>query len=130
MNKRFEKLVEIAKALRPYKQNYRCFHVAFILDKKKIESIGWNDGTKTHPDILKYPYNIDSKVHAEFNAIKKMKRRECKGKTMVVIRVGMDNKLMNSKPCKGCQSFIEECKIDKVYFSTNEEKIILMNRKK
>lgn len=121
MKTKFDKLVEIARALKPLKQNYRVFHVAFVIKKKKIYTIGWNDITKTHPHTVKYPYNPDSKIHAELSATLKLKKKDCSDFTLVVLRLDKFNTLKNSKPCKGCAAFLKDFNFDEIWYSTNEQ---------
>jgi deoxycytidylate deaminase len=120
MNRKFHKLIEIACALKPAKQTHESyFHVAFILNKKAIVSIGWNDTNKSHPATKKYPYHQLSKIHAEMSAILKMKGKDCSHLTLVVIRLNAKNELKNSKPCKGCQAMITENNFSKVWYSND-----------
>lgn len=121
MKNKFNKLVEIATALKPLKQNYRCFHTAFVIKRKKIYSIGWNDASKTHPHTIKYPYNPDSKIHAELMAVLKLKKKDCSGLTLVVLRLDRFNHLRNSKPCKGCAAFLKDFNFDEIWYSTNDQ---------
>jgi tRNA(Arg) A34 adenosine deaminase TadA len=129
MNKKYKKLIEITKALRPKKKTTnRYFHAAFILHNKKILSIGWNNTTKSHPSIKKYPYHEFAGTHAEMAAIIKMKRQDCDGMTMIVIRVNKNGDLRNSKPCAGCRALIAEKHFDEVWFSTENNSFEKLNQ--
>ena len=91
----FPKLVEIAKALYPYK-TVRCHHVSIVLDKNRIISIASNSH-KTHPDNLKYPkYNRqgnDISAYkgscSEFLALKNIERT----RRLVLVNIRIDNNL-------------------------------------
>lgn len=119
MIKKFSKLVQIAVALKPMKQTHSFFLVAFILSKKTILSIGWNDTLKSHPSTKKYPYHKLAKTHAEMSAILKMKGRDCRRMKLVVLRLDSQNNLCNSKPCLGCQAMIAENNISDVWYSND-----------
>lgn len=120
--KKFKKFVEIAIAMKPVYKKHRYFHVAFVLDKKKIIAIGWNNVYKTHPKINKYPYHPDAKLHAEMSAILKLRWIGLNDMTLVVLRLDSKNMLKNSKPCKGCQALINEVGIAKVWYSDEDQK--------
>ncbi len=71
---------------------------------------------KTNPNLsayTEYPY-----VHAEQNAILAAGADNTDGCSMLVVRVGADGNLRNSKPCDVCQRFIRDAGIRRVFFST------------
>lgn len=127
--KRINKLMEIAVAMRPYKQNNRCFHVAFLLDKKRIISIGYNNTNKSHPKTKNYPYSDFARLHAEMSAILKVKKDDLSGTTLVVIRLDKHNQLKNSKPCRGCMALIKEVRIDDLIYSDDDKEFHYRNLK-
>ncbi len=72
---------------------------------------------KTNPKLCsytKFPY-----VHAEQNAILAAGTDNTIGSSMLVIRIGADGSLRNSKPCVVCQQFIRDAGIRRVFFSTD-----------
>lgn len=119
--KKFAKLKEIAIAMKPLRQTHRFFHVAFIVEKKFIRAIGWNNMVKTHPMTIRYPYQPAAKTHAEMSAILKMKGACLKNMTLVVIRLNSDNEMKQSKPCLGCQAFIKEVGVGSVWYSDEDQ---------
>lgn len=71
---------------------------------------------KTNPKLCnytEYPY-----VHAEQNAILAAGPGSTVGSSMLVVRIGADGNLRNSKPCPVCQQFIKDAGIKRVFFST------------
>ena len=119
---KYTKLLEIALALMPEKRKHEYFHVAFILNKRKIISIGWNDTKKSHTHMLRYPYRFGSMIHAEFSALYRIRRHNIKWNklTIVVMRLDRDGKLKMSKPCCGCEKMIISHGIKSICFSTDD----------
>lgn len=118
----FSNLVKVARAIavEHRRTTLRCCHVAFILKRSDIVSIGTNQ-KKTHPHNLRYRYRVE-KTHtcAELLAVLKGKKTNYSGHRMVVIRVDREDNLNNSKPCEGCQHLIESMDFDEVWFTNTE----------
>lgn len=104
-------------------------HVAFIVKKNRIISIGFNKD-KTNPNSIKYNYigasgdKIVVNTHAELDAILKYKKSDISNCELIVLRYDGDGKLNNSKPCHGCSNLLKEKRIKKVYFSTSDGRIV------
>jgi deoxycytidylate deaminase len=49
-----------------------------------------------------------------------------KANALLVIRVGKDGTLRDSKPCQYCYEFIYKIGIKKIYFSTNNQEVEIM----
>jgi len=97
----------------------RCWHVAFILKRNKIISIGVNVN-KTHPWNLKYKYDsYKTGTCAELAAVIKSKSEDHCNHTMIVTRVNRNGILDNSRPCKGCQFLINQLKFKEVWFTNS-----------
>lgn len=92
----------------------RFQHGCCIYNKRGIISTGFNKPRRL-PYLSKFGYN-KLLLHAESDAILKVDRRELKGASLLVIRLGK-NKLCNSKPCPHCMSIITEVGIRNIYFS-------------
>lgn len=92
-------------------------HGCIIVYKNEIISSAYNF---TPPTTIMQ----DRSVHAEVNALKKVKQKSFlfKDCTMYIVRIG-PNSLMNtlkySKPCIKCTNYINLCNIKKVFYSTN-----------
>ena len=73
------------------------------------------------------PHRFRESVHAEVNALKKLKHYQpelLKRCVLYVIRIGpdsSDNALKYSKPCAACTRFIRDCGVRTVLYSTNRE---------
>ena len=117
--KHFKRLIGLAVAMRPieFKRGQNYFHVCFVLNKKAVIAIGVNDMNKSHPKLKNYPYKPEVKLHAEFVATSKVKFLDCSGFNLVVLRIDKENKLMNSKPCAGCEAVIREKGFNKIWYS-------------
>lgn len=123
----FQRLFEIANAIYdPAEHPIRTFHCSFILNKKKILSIGVND-PKTHPANVFNPkvgnggtLIVDKGVCSELAAIKKLiskcdiRTEKC---SLVNIRINRNGDLDYSAPCSSCQSLLDHYRFDKVFYS-------------
>lgn len=91
-------------------------HGCIIVYRKQIVATGYN----TMPNMF------EKSVHAEINALNKLKNKQylLKECDLYVVRIGTDsygNVLKYSKPCEHCTRCINHFKIRKVYYSTNFE---------
>lgn len=91
-------------------------HGCIIVYKKKIIATGYN----TMPSMFQ------NSLHAEINALKKVKNKQyiLKEADLYVVRIGtdsFDNVLKYSKPCANCSKHIQMNKIRRVFYSTNYE---------
>jgi deoxycytidylate deaminase len=95
-------------------------HFTFILKRKKIVSIGWNDGYKTHPIAAKYKHRFHAR-HSELSAILNFKYSpsELKDYDFVNIRLTKDGLLANSKPCQSCQFLLRDFGIHHIIYTTD-----------
>jgi tRNA(Arg) A34 adenosine deaminase TadA len=119
----FNKLCKIAKSLR---NDSRYKHFSFILHKKRIVSVGWNNTNKSHPIAKKYGHRFNSR-HSEVHAVSKFpyrikKLRDC---VIVNIRLTKKGKIAISKPCRFCQQFLAEIRIKEVWFTNDNERLEL-----
>lgn len=128
-----QRLVEIAYALYdPEEHPIRTFHCSFILNKKKILSIGIN-APKTHPTNLFNPkvgnggaLIYDKGICSELAAIKKLiskSNARTENCTLVNIRIDKNGELNNAAPCSSCQSLLMHYPFDKVFYSSKLGKI-------
>ena len=80
------------------------------------------------------PYGIQSGIHAEYDAIKKLIPLKNKKRltyiNILVIRLSGKNKLQSSKPCVNCINMMKTLpiklgyKINNIYYSDNDENIV------
>lgn len=115
--KQIKKLIEIARALKPARQDMREFHVCGIFKGNKLISLAHNT-RKTHPFALtcKYPYP-EGGSHAEMLAILRGKQEDYFKHTLIVIRINNKNEIDESKPCKYCEYLIRKLNFSNVIYS-------------
>ena len=120
---KFNRFIEISKAL--YKPSpLRTFHTTFIIENKRIVSIGINN-IKTHPLSLKYAYRDDQRsIHSELSAILKLGYEDCSDLTFVNVRLTKDLTVANSKPCQGCIDMLKQVGFKKLFYTANENSFI------
>ena len=95
-------------------------HSAVCLKKGKVTGVGINSHrTNWVQRIYARRLGLNKKLaeHAEFAAL-----RSADGiaDTLVVVRVGADGKLLNSKPCKICALMLKESDVKHLYFSNDQ----------
>jgi deoxycytidylate deaminase len=114
---RVEKLVEIARALKPKHQQLRAFHVAGIFKKSRLIALAHNM-RKSHPFALKngYPFASEA-IHAETLAIIRGNREDYEGHDLIILRIDNQNKINTSKPCCFCGQLINKVNFDNVFYS-------------
>lgn len=105
-------------------------HGCVVLHHGKIMSSGYNYDRVQYKHKNKYKYgctNTSCSTHAEMSAILSLKGK--KANALLVIRIGKDGSLRDSKPCQYCYEFIHKIGIKKVYFSTDNQKVEIMRTK-
>jgi len=119
MNKKvLNRLVEIAEGIELDKNiNPRTRHYAFVLNKNKIVSIACNS-LKTHPNLLKYGYHENAKIHAEMGAIIKSGTFLHRGNKLITFRFDKSGNLNQGKPCPSCQRLLKDVGMREVWYST------------
>lgn len=123
-DKKINRAVEIAYALKPKYETGRSFHTTFIFDKNKIISIGINNYNKTHPKA--YLYKKDEvtneseyvpSIHSELSAAIKLGFEDCSHLSFVNVRVDKNGQLNNSHPCSGCAKLLTQIGFKRFYYS-------------
>jgi len=92
---------------------HRCRHFSFVFKGSRLLSVGLNS-RKTHPRNLLYAYagrdsaDISQYVgtHSEMNAVLRMDSDECRGATMVNLRINRRGDFDYSRPCSGCRDML------------------------
>ena len=130
---KFQKFIEISKALQPIHHNYdlnRTFHVTFALHKKKTVAIGINS-IKTHPNIHKLDYRSEegedlrtiARMHSELNCILKLQNKygveDLSDIAFVNVRLDKMGNVRYAKPCNGCSHLLRQVGFKKLYYSLN-----------
>jgi len=92
---------------------------AIIYDKRnRILSIGKNSYSKSHP--LQADFAVSSGhpekifLHAEIDALIRLRERRTEAKRIHIIRIGRDGKERNAKPCAVCMNALIAFGITKI----------------
>lgn len=122
----FKNLTSIAAA-NPYVAS--CRLAAAITYKNRVVSYGVNS-YKTSPFQKRFASNEDRiHLHAEISAIKNALRvmnvDDLKHTVLYVCRVKRSGHWGMSKPCEGCQRAILEFGIKKIFYTTDDNDIIM-----
>ena len=124
---------DMLKVAKKNKKPKRYSMVAFLVDDKRVVSVGLNDYVKTHPATPQIEEYIVP-LHSEIKCIARylVKHKPIKSSLTLYV-AGMtagrkDNLCCSSKPCESCAKFIKSVGIPRVvYFektSENEFKIL------
>ena len=91
----------------PSKKHTTHFHIAFLFLRGKLLAAATNQiGSRSRGSgYSNYTMHAERAVVKEIGDFSKIK--DC---TLVVIRLGKNGELLNSKPCKECQPFLQKCK--------------------
>jgi hypothetical protein len=126
----FKRLEDIAVSLIDWNDPIRCRHFSFILNKKRIVAIGFNQ-QKTHPTNLKNrkvsaitgeDFSDQKHICSEFSAIIKLKNLtniDTKKCTLVNLRYDRNKQLALASPCMSCISLLKYHEFKKVIWTNN-----------
>lgn len=128
-NKRFNRLIEITRALYPLhiENSGRCFHATYVIKSGKILTIGINNTNKTHTKNLNFDYfakngtdlRREVGIHSELSAIIRGRREDYSDCVFVNIRINSEGKTLYSAPCRGCGSALRQTGYKKLFYTTN-----------
>ena len=105
--------------------DYPRVHIgAAIADKSVAISTG-NNKQKTHPIQKIYnekylPYKTRNSLHAEIDAIIRADDDDLRGTTLYVARRGLNNRILNCRPCPACMGLIKDSGIERVVYTIND----------
>ena len=90
----------------PTQKHTTHFHIAFLFLRGKLLAVATNQIGSRSRGVGYSEYMI----HAERAVVKEIgDLSKLKDATLVVIRLGKNGEFLSSKPCKGCQLFLEKC---------------------
>lgn len=117
-SKRRTQLIEnLFELCRHYDSGLRTNHVAAVVHRSKIISMGFNS-TKTSPRVLAMSNNSDKTcIHAEMDALYRSRRTE--GMDLYVMRLERNGRMGDSAPCPLCTDAIQQHGIRNVVYSTS-----------
>lgn len=126
-------LIDIAKNLKPIKQNGRVFICCFAIKGSNIITIACNDYISEHPrkkfgvyKKIKYSdlNNYKPGVHAEIKCLKQLGpfREDFNKMELFIIRIhnGKNDKTMIARPCDNCCRILKQFNFKKICFTTGE----------
>jgi deoxycytidylate deaminase len=90
-------------------------HFSFLLFKKKIVSIGWNNGFKSHPIANRYGHRFDC-IHSELSCLINC-NTDLNKLILVNIRLMSDGTLGRAFPCRHCNNMLLDYGFDHVICS-------------
>lgn len=112
-------LAKVNMLFKEHPNNMHFKYGAFIMRRKEIISIGWNQ-KKTHPKQLEYQTNTFKVfLHAEIHAIIRARQSvvDC---DMYIFRQVKSGKLATSTPCNGCVEAMRDAGLNNVTFYKND----------
>jgi deoxycytidylate deaminase len=104
-----------------YSDHIQHRHAAVVVKAGRVLAVGRNRN-KTHPHSVLYDGDerILKTVHAEFDAISKVKNKQLlRGATIYVARIGRNGHPGMSCPCKMCQQLINKHGLKRAVFTTD-----------
>ena len=119
-----DKLIEISRSLKDV-PNAHNRHFTFIVRKKRVLSMGWNNGCKTHPKAKELGYRFDN-IHSELAAILNFKYpldtlEKC---VLVNVRVNRFGQLRMAMPCKRCLLWLSSFGLDSIWYTNHCGQIV------
>lgn len=125
--RKINRSVEIAYALKPKYATGRSFHVTVVFEKNKIISIGRNNYLKTHPKAYKYmkkevvnESDYLPSIHSELSAVLKLGEEDCSDYSFINVRVDNNDRLNNSRPCSGCIELLKQVGFNNFLYSNEK----------
>jgi len=122
---RVNRVIEIARALKPAKQTGRSFHCTAVYDKGKLVTVGYNDYTRAHPKHkygeykpCKFPTNnYKPCLHSEASALIRGGIENGEDYTFINVRINNDNSVGMAKPCPNCFKLIQSIGFKKLIYT-------------
>ncbi len=123
MNKKLSRAIEIAKCLKPFKQNGQQFHVSIAYAKNKIVSIGYNSYTHENLDHRFGKYkptragsNYRACRHSETEMLRRLKG-STKDLTICNVRIDNNGEPAIASPCRNCLKILDSLGYRRILFS-------------
>lgn len=122
---RMMRCVEIARALKSSNQTGQYFHTTFIFRKRKALAIGINNYNKINlasrwgeylPCKNDGPTRYIAGIHSEISALIKNGLEDCSDLDFFNVRIGNNNQIGMSKPCKNCQRVLKQVGFKNLYY--------------
>lgn len=132
---RMKRFVEIARALKPNNQTGQFFHVTFACHKRKTLAIGINNYRKVNVvnrwgEYLPLKSTSTEKyiagIHSEISALIKMGLEDCSDLDFYNVRIGNNNQVGMSKPCRNCQRVLKQIGYKNLYYFDENKRICIL----
>ena len=96
-------------------------HISFIVQRRKIITVGWNNEFKSHTLGRKFGQRAES-IHSELHAISRFPHRDLDiVKTIMYnVRITRDNRIVQSKPCEACLKMVMAYNLNGLCFTNSE----------
>lgn len=122
------RIIELAKVLKPNNWCKQCFHVTFAYNKNRPLAIAFNKPQCTHPINLRYNYkdkegkpkNKLIGLHSEMAAMLRLGMEDCSHIDFYVVRIDNNGKPNMSKPCSGCMSVFNQVGYKNIYYTNRK----------
>lgn len=128
------RLVDIAKSFKLTKQTGRSFHVAFVLQRRKVVSVGFNNFAKSNfvchnykPTRNVMADDYRACVHAEIDATSKFRGKDVKKLILVSLRIDNHNRLAYAQPCPNCAYHLGKMGFVNIIYSDKSGQFTEMN---
>ncbi len=123
-----QKIVEIARALKPNRATGQFFHVSCLVRRNRIVCIGWNNYNKSHPirrfgkyeNYKGFSDTYKASLHAEIATVIKMGEEDLSNYSMINVRIGNFNQVAISKCCPNCARVLRSLGLPIIYY-TNQD---------
>lgn len=118
------------------RNGYQCYHFSFLFERNRLLAIGQNQSHTPNAKAIKFSNRFQCPevyrrqfLHSEIDAISRIFSRFYIDSSikLVNIRLNKYGELRDSKPCGNCQPVLDGLNITKIWYSTNEGKMVCLN---
>lgn len=95
---------------------YRYKHGSLVIKGGKVISIGVNKNKKGC--LGHHCYDVHKGWHSELDALHKLSPDNIRGSILYVGGISRSGNILNSKPCKYCQKYLQQFELKAIYYST------------
>lgn len=132
IQRKVDRTIELARALKPTHQTGRAFHVTTLWSKSHLLSVGVNNYHRQHPAhrFMEYRsfkdfHRVDYQacLHSEISALLKLGEENLSGITLVNTRILNDGMIGMARPCPNCAKVLEQLACDNIFWTNNGGRI-------
>lgn len=127
-NRLENKIIDFAKeAIKKCPTDNKSFHCCLLVYKNIIVSYGINKENVNYDLAIRYTYRS---VHAEFDCIRRFLKansaKDLKKIDLYSVRITRKEIIKNAKPCRTCESIIDNYSLRRVYYTTDEGSFMML----